>query len=264
VKQIKVYAIEDPITHELDLKGTPAWVEFYSLEKLHARFEIMRLDGGLRMVMKEYFHQYSTEGTIFKEAFVKDNYIDIEDYSHYELIVTYNDPSFKDTKKNDFKAIVALGKLGSEFHFLECWVQQDTTPAMVTAHYQIYDRLQNLGAVRSVHYMEANFLQSLHLDEYQKHGELLGWHLPIRPDTRAKPDKTGRIENLTAFQGRIKFNRALQKNNSFQNFFEQLMNFPRGHDDAPDALEGAIFILNELGRTKQKADFGGERRVNDW
>ncbi len=264
VKQIKVYAIEDPVTHEMDLKGTPAWKEYYTLEMLHNRFEAMRLEGNMRMVMKEYFHQYSTEGTVFKEAFIKDNYIDIEHYSNYELIVTYNDPSFKDTKKNDFKAIVAVGKLGSEFHVLDCWVQQDTTPAMVIAHYQIYDKLQNLGSVRSVHYMEANFLQSLHLDEYKKHGEMLGWHLPIRPDTRNKPDKSGRIENLTAFQGRIKFNRALIKNNSFQNLFEQLMNFPRGHDDGPDALEGAVFILNELGRTKQRADFGGERRVTDW
>ena len=112
--------------------------------------------------------------------------------------------------------------------------------------------------------MEANFLQDLHLDEYQKHGEALGWHLPIRPDTRNKPEKTGRIENLTAYQGRIKFNRKLQKTNSFQNFFSQLMNFPKGHDDGPDALEGAVFILNESGRTNQKASFGGERRANGW
>lgn len=264
VKQVKVYAIENPVTHELDMKGSPAWKEFYTLEMLHRRFEAMRLEGNMRMVMKEYFHQHSVEGVIFKESFVKDNYIDIEHYSNYEMIVTYNDPSFKDTKKNDFKAIFAVGKLGSEFHVLDCWVQQDTTPAMVNAHYQIYDGLMNLGAINSAHYMEANFLQDLHLDEYQKHGEALGWHLPIRPDTRNKPEKTGRIENLTAYQGRIKFNRKLQKTNSFQNFYSQLMNFPKGHDDGPDALEGAVFILNESGRTNQKASFGGERRANGW
>lgn len=265
VKHIKVYALENPETHEMDMQGVPAWSEYYSITALLARFAVMQAEGGDRLVLKEYFHQYSTEGTVFKAEFIDDNYIEIDDYSAYEMVVTYLDPSWKDTKKSDFKALFAIGKKGTEFHVLDCWVKQDTTPAMVQAHYEMGNRLLEYGVVNIIHLMEGGMLQDIHLQEYQAEGERRGWLLPIREDLRDKPDKKARIETLTAYRNRIKFNRKLKSSKDFQEFKSQLINFPRGHDDGPDALEGGVWILNDSARRSEPVRMGQPVRQNsDW
>ena len=79
------------------------------------------------------------------------------------------------------------------------------------------------GAVPVRYYMEANFMQDLLLDEFKKEGESRGYHIAITGDKRKKNDKFARIEGISPL-------------------------FERGskvHDDGPDALEGAIFLLNK-------------------
>ena len=68
---------------------------------------------------------------------------------------------------------------------------------MVKAHYKIAEQIPEEIGVR--HYMEANFIQDLMLEEYFRHGEKVGHQLRIRGDKRKKPEKEIRIENLTSF-----------------------------------------------------------------
>jgi predicted phage terminase large subunit-like protein len=94
-----------------------------------------------------------------------------------------------------------------------------------------------------------------------KEGQSRGYHLPISGDTRKKPDKFQRVENISPYfeRGLIYFNQAEKNNPNMQRLIDQLLMFEKGSkapDDAPDALEGAIFKIQEKARTKVAPDVG--------
>ena len=97
--------------------------------------------------------------------------------------------------------------------------------------------------------MEANLLQELMLQEFRKQGQEKGDIIPVRGDNRHKPDKFARIEALEPLfaQNLVIFNKAERDSPGMQVLVEQLLAFERGskmHDDAPDALEGAIWMID--------------------
>ena len=80
-----------------------------------------------------------------------------------------------------------------------------------------------------------------------------GYHLPILPDRRHKPDKLQRIEAVSPLweRGLIFYNEALRSSPDMQVGIEQTLALERGsrmHDDAPDADEGAIWHLQRATR----------------
>ena len=105
VTHLKVYALENPRTHEMDLseKGVPAWKERYTREQILVKMENM----GRRLALRELFHQHIVFGRVFREEHLP--WADLPPIQNCERLVTYCDPSYKDTKKNDFKAIVLIG-----------------------------------------------------------------------------------------------------------------------------------------------------------
>lgn len=101
------------------------------------------------------------------------------------------------------------------------------------------------------------------MEDYVTESENRGYMLPIYEDKRSKPEKKGRIEGLAVYFERnlIIINEKLKKSPDFQNFKDQLLGFPNAHDDAPDALEGAIFKLRESQkRVSSPPITGGKRR----
>lgn len=256
----KVFALENPKTHREDQseKGVPAWKEFYTRQDVEDRMEKM----GYRASQREFFHKHIIEGRVFKNEWLV--FHDLPALPTYIYIVAYTDPSFKDTKKNDYKAIVCVGKSGKFYDLIDVWVAQTNSDAMVVAHYDMHERLLEDKATNPLHYLEANFIQDVHLDTYVEESTKRGYMLAIRADDRKKPDKFGRIENLTPLfeRGLIRINAKLRKNPHFITFKDQLLGFPNAHDDAPDAFEGAVYILNQKTRTEAPATTGGHRRSN--
>lgn len=242
IMHLKVYALENPKTHEMDLseKGVPAWKERYTREKLDARIQAM----GRKLALREFFHQHIVIGRIFREEDLP--WADLPPIQNCEKLITYCDPSWKDTKKNDFKAIVLIGKNGNYYDIYDCFVRQCTTPEMVRGHYNLADSIPENKVCQ--HWMETNFMQDIHLKKYDEEAELRGYSIGIRGDNRKKPDKTDRIENLSAFTERrmIRFNKALKHSPDMQELRLQFLGFPDApHDDGPDATESAVYKLNK-------------------
>lgn len=249
---IKVFATEDPATHALLLienGGVPAWPR-YTLENLRSRMEKM----GYRNSMRNFYHLDIKEGDIFKEQDLP--WADLHALEHYDALVTYNDPSYSDN--GDTKAIVLIGKKGAYYDILWAWVRHASRKAMVMAHYladdivkgkqRIYAIQRGKNQVNCQHFMEANFLQEeLFMGEYRKEGDRRDVQLRIRPDQRKKPDKGGRIEDLSpiAESGCLRFNKRLQKDPDMITLRNQFLAFDNGHDDGPDAVEGGIYKLNK-------------------
>ena len=97
--------------------------------------------------------------------------------------------------------------------------------------------------------MEANLIQELLLTEFYKEGCIRGSQMAITPDKRRKPDKFSRIEALQPLfeRGFVVMSEAERDTPGMAVLIEQLLSIDRGskvHDDAPDALEGAIYKLN--------------------
>lgn len=255
-KHIKVYWTEDPKTREMlsiEAGGVSCWPENYSIEDAQNKRDEM----GYRNAMRQLYHTHIEDGDIFTEKhIVWDRPLPLE---KYDSLVSYCDPSYSDSsKKADYKAIVLLGLKGKYIHILWAWVRQASRSAMVKAHIDLMERLEEgtfsitnrTGVFREVvcrHYMEGNFIQKqtfdpLYLEESE---DRLRVYRP-RYDQRKKPDKFGRIENLEPMfaGGFIRWNELQKKNPDFVTLKDQFLGFPNGNDDGPDAVEGGMFYLH--------------------
>ena len=135
---------------------------------------------------------------------------------------------------------------------------------MVRWFYDIYERITAAGAVCSF-YIEANFLQDILLDEFTREGNLRGYQLPITGDKRKKPDKFQRIEAISPLweRGFVFYNKNMEHDPDMRVGIDQTLSMERGmsgHDDGPDADEGAIYKLQQLTRQETFTPSLGRRR----
>ncbi|MFQ3578522.1 MAG: hypothetical protein SNJ71_00095 [Bacteroidales bacterium] len=227
------------IVNICDENGNSNWNEKVS----NADIEDIRHKISYISFEKEYMNNPISQGTVFPQMSWKQ----CEKYSQYNTLVCYTDPSYKDSRKNDYKATVLVGRLQDEFHILEAFVEQTTTSAMVAWCYEIYSML---AKVPVYFIMEGGFMQDTIIDEFYRYGLTLGKMLPIRADDRKKPNKYTRIESLLEplnRNGKLYLNEAKRDNPHFRRLEEQFKAFQpgsRAHDDAPDAVEGAIWYIN--------------------
>ncbi len=256
----KVCAIEN---------GKPAWPENFTIAELEKRMHIM----GYRRAQKEYFHNAIVEGKVFKNEWFEFK----PRMKNPDVQVIYIDPSFKSSKDNDFKAVRHWGKKGRDFQLLKAWVRQASISSMVIWCYDYFEELypslrgENGRSSEEVVevWMEANFIQDLLLDEFVAEGLERGWQLPVRADRRKKPDKDSRIEQLTPLyeRGFMSTSDTERDSRDVQTGKEQYLGIEPGrntHDDAPDADEGAIWLLQRRGRSKKNPPRHGKRKQRGW
>ncbi len=248
----KVYAV--------DKDGNPVWREKWNRDEVDEYRQFV----GYRDWEKEMMHNPIKDGTIFRNEWI--HYRRMPKLAKYEALVCYTDPSWKSSTANDYKAVRLWGKLGSELHLIDCFVRQATTGEMVRWMYNLYERAMQQGASIQF-YLEANLMQDTALDEFYKEGELRGYQLPISADNRKKPDKLQRIESVAPLweRGLVFYNEALRDSQDMQVGIDQTLSLEHGsreHDDAPDADEGAIFILQKQGRIEAFTPKIGKRREN--
>ncbi len=256
--------IERPGVHHtkvniLDKNGNPTWKENYT----PAEVAEMRAMMGERNFQKEYMNNPLTEGAIFQQKHI--HYGKMLPLKEYRQLICYTDPSFKNSATADYKATMLVGKTpDGHFHLLKAFAGQTSVSEMVNWHYEVMDFVD--GKVPVMYYMESNFMQDLMLDEFKKVGESVGLHVPIRGDSRKKPDKFARIEAMQPLfeRGLVVFNEKEKNTPGMQVLEEQLLMFERGsrsHDDAPDALESAIWMLSQRTRTSD-AKYVSIKRVS--
>ena len=223
----------------LDKKGRPAWKERYSMEQIN--YMLSKIS--YASAQKEYFNNPISTGTVFKDM----RYGKIPPLSKFRFLVCYTDPSFKESKKSDFKATGLLGLYEGNYYIIKAFVEQTSTAAMIDWHYQIRDFVGDKNTV--YYFIEANMLQDIFLEEFKKIALTKGY-IPIQPDIRKKADKFSRIEaTLEPLHrtGRLILNEDEKKNPHMMRLAEQFEAIEPSlpaHDDAPDMVEGGIYIIN--------------------
>jgi len=229
----------------LDSKGRPSWPENYSkdhYERIKERDYIS--------FEQEYMNNPMRKGKIFKKEWIR--FTKIKPLNQYSAIISYTDPSFKDTKFSDFKATVEVGLLQSgntyEFHIIDVFNRQCTVLEMISYQFERYNQYAHQGISLSM-YLEANMLQDYLFKDYNEEGAKRWQFLPIVPDTRKKPQKFSRILSIAPFfqRGVVYFNEKIKDNTDCESAIDHLLAFEEGSgapDDWPDAVEGALFLLN--------------------
>lgn len=240
----------------IDKNGEPVWKEKWTKEEAQAYRDFV----GYRAWEKEMMHNPIVDGTIFRAEWIR--YKRMPKLDKYDMLVCYTDPSFKSTTSNDYKACRLWGKVGTELHLIDCFVRQATVSEMVRWLYDLYERTRDTASVQF--FMEANFMQDVILDEFATEGELRGYQLPIMPDKRKKPDKIQRIEAVSPLweRGFVFYNERKKDDADMQVGIEQTLALERGsrvHDDAPDADEGAIWMLQRNTRQESFKPVFGKR-----
>lgn len=242
-----------------DNKGNISWAAKWTPQEVREIEDV----AGYRAFQKEYMNNPIIEGAIFRNEWIR--WGKRPAWSKFSEIVLYIDPSFKGSTKNDFKAAKLWGKAGTTLYHLRAFVRQSSVAEMVRWCYDLYEWTREQGiSVRW--YMEANFMQDTILDEFRREGELRGYQLPITGDKRKKPDKFQRIEAISPLweRGFVVYDETQRDDPDMLAGIDQTLAFEkgmRGHDDAPDADEGAIWMLQRDTRAKSfNPSFG--RRTN--
>lgn len=240
-----------------DKDGNVSWAAKWTPEEVQAieRFQ------GYRSFQKEYMNNPITEGAVFRSDWIR--WGKLPDLKKLDELVLYVDPSFKGTTKNDYKAAKLWGKTGSQLWHIKAFVRQCSVAEMVRWLYDLYEWSIRQG-IAIKWYMEANFMQDTILDEFRREGDLRGFQLPISADRRKKPDKFQRIEAVSPLweRGFVTYNEAEKENPDMRAGIDQTLAFEkgmRGHDDAPDADEGAIWFLQRDTRIRSFTPSFGRR-----
>jgi phage terminase large subunit-like protein len=250
---------ENPAFHTitvnaLDQHGQPSWKEKYSREDI----DKMIKDLGYAKAQSELFNNPIVEGAIFKQDWIKyRNPLPLKDYDY---IISYCDPSFKNTDHSDYKAIITIGVANSYFDIIDAFVRRCTIREMVSYWYDMHESLPE--SVLIDYFMEGGLLMDMLFDEFVSEGRKRGFQLPLRRDGRKKTDKHARIEALTPLfeRGFIHISNEIKDSDDTKLLIDQLLSFEkgsRGHDDAPDALEGGIFIASQQTRRRASSARSG-------
>lgn len=229
----------------MDDNGRPTCPEWHTLED--CQYMISKM--GTRLAQREYFNNPITEGKVFKIEWLQ--YKKLPKLSLYKYLVAYLDPSFKNKKTSDHKSLILIGVLHGEYHIHKVYCANASVHEMIRWHYDLdeYIRRHN-GAVQ--YWMEEVFLQDLLYDDFNKAGATYGYRIPVRGDTRKKPDKDARIIGCSGDfeRGNVYFNEDEKDNHHMNELYTQFCLFAAGDTripkDGPDSYEGGREILKKM------------------
>lgn len=242
--------------YAVDNDGNPVWKEKWTKEEAREYADFV----GYRAWNKEMMHNPIVEGTVFRQEWIK--WAKRPAWKNFSEFVLYIDPSWKSKKTNDTKSAKLWGKQGTNLWNLRAFVRKSSLAELVRWCYDRYEEYclasRTEGVFRTTEIastsisirfvMEASFMQDILLDEFTTEGNLRGYQLPITGDTRKKPDKFQRIEAISPLweRGFVFYDISQKEDPDMQAGIEQLLAFEKGmagNDDAPDADEGAIWLL---------------------
>jgi predicted phage terminase large subunit-like protein len=248
----------------IDSHGNVSWAAKWSIDEVRTNIQQVV---GYRRFQKEYMNNPIVEGAVFRQDWIR--WAKRPAWKDFTEIVLYIDPAWKSTTKNDYKAAKLWGKTKkTQLWHLRAFVRQATVAEMIRWCYDLYEWAQDIG-IAIKFYMEANFMQDALLDDFTTEGELRGYQLPIIGDKRKKPDKFLRIESIAPLweRGFVFYDDSQKDDPDMLAGLDQTLAFQRGmrgHDDAPDADEGALSILQKHSRiTSFEPSFGRRRNAKN-
>lgn len=247
----------------VDTKGNSNWIENPDFSK--EAIQILKESEGADFI-RERMNTPFEEGSTFKQEWL-DNWVEPQPLKNYEgVLIHYLDPSYKSTDKSDYKAWILLGKYKKEYHILKAWGEKTTSKNMWEYAFSVDEWVNEKTTVK--HCMEANFIQEeVHKKELERVEDDKNRPLRVFYDVRKKEDKFERIETMQPLfqRGLIKFNIKEKDSTGMKLLRSQLLAIEKGskiNDDLPDALEGAIWMVDKNAPRSEKSIRTGKFKRN--
>jgi len=199
--------------------------------------------------MREYMHVHVEDGKVFKAEDIQ--WKKMLPLNEYDALVFYGDLSYK--AQACHKGMILVGKKGREFHFIYCFLRQQSRTVLAKWLYDLYEttELHNCRKVR--YWIEGLFSMDEFVNDFDAEGDARGYYIPVKADKRPKADKYDRIEATQSYFERrnVWFNIDERDSPDFQELVDQYLAFEKGGGaavDGPDAGEGALSKLNTVFR----------------
>ena len=218
----------------LDANGQPVWPEVMPLERLEKLKGSFALSGNLSVFYLEYMSELINEETQkFKRDFFK--YGQLENPLATALVI---DPAISEDAKADLCAFAVVSMMENG----RLWVREAFGKRGMPPHEQVdtYFQLQkqystNRNGVESIAYQAA--LVHLMREEMFRRGQ----YFEITKITHGRNKKNERVEGI--LQPRFA-NGYIIFAGQFPELERQLLDWPRGKKDIPDALAMAVALLD--------------------
>tara|TARA_R110002051_G_scaffold297564_2_gene363971 strand:- start:27994 stop:29529 length:1536 start_codon:yes stop_codon:yes gene_type:complete len=223
------------------MNGKPAWSR-YTLEDLHRKMDA----AGPTLAKQEFFHENAVEGEIFKEKYFK--WVKLPHLGLMQVIVGYFDPSFENNAKSDYKAIRIWSLKGFNRYLYKSFVRRCELEAAFMWMVKVDKSLP--AGVGIIWYMEKQFITKEIRRALRRVIKQTGHNIMVIEDTRIKPNKYTRMVRMEPeyYAGNVFFNVEEENDPDMVEGNNQLKGIEPGYsgaDDAPDADEGAWFMLNK-------------------
>jgi predicted phage terminase large subunit-like protein len=213
----------------------PLWPALWPIARLEKKRRMM----GTVAFNAEMMNLTGAEESPFREEWFQ-YYSRVEVLLPKLVVASFVDPSAKQGEANDFKAIITVG-LDRErmlFHCLHAWIRHASPGEMFAQAYRQVD--QYGGRIGIEENMLEDFLHEAIANYAREAGRYLPW-VPVKHTTNKEARIVGTLSYLVEF-GKILF----EKGHSDQDLLvEQLVYILNANinDDGPDALEGAVSVL---------------------
>ena len=248
-------AFTTSVVNAVDENGKVTWGEYYTQEVIDRKIKV----AGKRVANAEFMNKPTISGAIFKDEWLIFENIRAE---AFEYKVAYLDPSKSNSEFADFKAIATVGYKNNRFYILDIFCRK--TSMRTVGHY-FFDIEKRWGQ-DVVFVTETIFGQNSQFRDFDDVYKEVGRELCVLSDNKPKTDKIFRINNLDAFfqTQKIIINKDIMHTPDYKEFEYQLMSFPNKsvHDDAPDALEGAIRFIKDKVATLTLSTIGQFEQTN--
>jgi len=263
VTELSKLADEHEIVNIRDKEGKSTWPSKNTEEAIDRVLKTISYNSA----QKEYFNNPISEGDVFKEL----TYAKCPPLSSCEDVLIYADPSTsnKDKGNASTKAVAIIGFKNMKFYIYRMWVNTMSNAKFVDCLFEAYLYLNNNKVDTKRVFIENNSLQDPFYEQvilpliYQQ-SRVYGFNLPITPDARKKPEKFFRVEGTLEplnRLGRLIFNVDQKEEPNMVRTHDQMLGVsPTAKTiDAPDAIEGGVWIIQNRIVKKQNTFVVGHR-----
>lgn len=213
----------------------PLWPAAWSLARLKKKRRTM----GTVAFNAEMMNLVGAEGSPFKETWFR--YYERTQIANKTLqVASFLDPSAKGGESNDFKSNITVGLDRQEMilYVLHAWIRHASVGEMFVA---VYHQNDTYGGPQGVEdNMLEDFLHEAIFNYAKEVGRYLPWH-PVHHST----NKEARIVSTLSYlveHGKIRFEKGHSDQDTLVEQLVYILN-KNVNDDGPDALEGAVSML---------------------
>lgn len=208
----------------------------------------------------DYFDE--SEGEIFKKIVWSDinTELTFPTAEEWQDIIQYTDPSAGESKDNDFKASVLVGRARNRYWLIDVRAVQGTSLQMCKNMEELYFSSPNPAITRVI--MEKKQVPSDFKRTFEAFQEETGWICPLSWDKRNMGNKFTAIESTLEplfMSEKFVFNSSLKDTARGEQAVNQFLFFSRKidhsrKDDIPDACMKAVTLLNRRGTAASDAE----------